>query len=125
MKCCRGMTLLEVMVALAIFAMTATAILKAVADNLNNLSQLKEQTFANWVADNRLTEIQLENQWPPKNNQRGSEDMAGQTWYWQQKVEETADKDLRQVSVEVRLQQDSAQSITTVTTFVANTKGKS
>ncbi|MBN7823648.1 type II secretion system minor pseudopilin GspI [Bowmanella dokdonensis] len=113
------MTLLEIMVALLIFALTGTAVMKAAGDHLHNVSMIEEITFATWVANNRLAQVHLEGRWPPQNNQKGSEEMADRTWYWKQVVNETADKDLRQVSVEIRLQENSEQVITSVSTFLA------
>ena len=115
----QGMTLLEVMVALLIFAMTGTAILKAAGDHLNNVGQIESITFANYVASNRLNQLQLDTTWPPKNNLKGSVEMADRTWYWQQTVTKTNDDDLRSVNVSVSLNDDYSSNIATVTTFVA------
>ncbi|WP_026376218.1 type II secretion system minor pseudopilin GspI [Aestuariibacter salexigens] len=114
-----GLTLIEVMVALFIFAVTGSAVMKAAGDHLNSVSQIEQITFATWVANNRLADMTLEDTWPPRNNQRGSEEMAGQTWYWQQKVLKTNDDDLRAVEVSVGLDRDYADTVTTVTTYVA------
>jgi len=115
-----GMTLLEVMVALLIFAVTGSAILKASGDHLSGLGQIEEITFATWVANNQLTRLQLNPQWPPKNNEKGSQDMAGRTWYWQQRVLKTLDKDLVSVEVQVGLDAQYQGSVTTVTSFIGN-----
>ncbi|MFQ3234577.1 MAG: general secretion pathway protein I [Paraglaciecola sp.] len=115
----RGMTLLEVMVALVIFAMTATAIMKAAGDHLASIGQIEEITFATWVANNRLTQLNLTSNWPPKNNLKGSQEMADRTWYWQQKVVKTNDKALLSVEVSVALSEDQSATITSVTSFVA------
>lgn len=64
MKRARGFTLLEVLVALAIFAMVAASVLSASARSLQNASRLEDKTLAMWIADNRLNELQLE-QTPP------------------------------------------------------------
>ena len=64
----RGLTLLEVMVALLIFALTGTAVLKAAGEHLSSVGQIESVTFANWVASNRLNQLQLDTTWPPKNN---------------------------------------------------------
>ncbi|NDV90757.1 type II secretion system minor pseudopilin GspI [Alteromonas sp. 345S023] len=113
------MTLLEVMVALLIFALTGSAILKAAGDHLNNVGQVEAITFANWVASNRLNQLQIETSWPPKNNVKGQMDMADRTWYWQQSVVKTNDEDLRAVTVNVGLNEDYSDNVTSVTTFVA------
>jgi len=115
----RGMTLLEVMVALLIFAVTGTAIMKAAGEHLNGVGQIEEVTLATWVANNRLAQMKLTSKWPPKNNEKGSMEMADRTWYWQQSVLKTNDDDLRSVSVTVGLSSDYENTVTTVTTFVA------
>ena len=115
----QGMTLLEVMVTLVIFAMTATAIMKAASDHLGSIGQIEEITYATWVANNRLTELQLSSKWPPKNNAKGEQEMSDRTWYWQQKVTKTNDKELLSVEVSVALDEKFSAPITSVSTFVA------
>lgn len=114
-----GMTLLEVMVALVIFALTGTAVMKAASDHLAGVGQIEEVTLATWVANNRLAQVHLEKQWPPKNNHRGSQDMSGRTWYWQQQVISTNDDELRAVEVSVGLDPSYQGNITTVISYVA------
>lgn len=120
MKRFRGMTLIEVMVALAIFAITGVAILKATGDHIGSVGQIEEITFATWVANNQLSRSHLDNQWPPKNNQRGSVEMAGRTWFWQQIVTQTNDKDLRSIEIKVGLDSTYTNGVTSVVSFVAN-----
>ena len=59
----RGFTLLEVLVALAVFASAGIALMQATAAHLNALGQLEEITLANYVAGNRLAELQLKILW--------------------------------------------------------------
>lgn len=120
----QGMTLLEVMVALLIFAMTGTAILKAAGDHLSSVGQVEAVTFANWVASNRLSQLQLDTTWPPKNNVKGNMEMADRTWYWRQSVTKTNDDDLRAVTIYVGEDKEYASSVTSVTTFVAKPTSK-
>ena len=119
MKRFAGLTLLEVMIALFIFAVAGTAMMKTASDHINNVGLVEEITLATWVANNQLTRVQLDDQWPPRNNQRGSEEMAGRTWYWQRTVTKTNDEDLRAVEVRVGLDETYADSVTSVTSFVA------
>mgnify|MGYP000078480030 FL=1 len=49
----RGFTLLEVMLALAIFALAATAVLQIASGALSNQQILEEKTVAGWVAETR------------------------------------------------------------------------
>ena len=119
MKRFTGLTLLEVMIALFIFAVAGTAMMKTASDHINNVGLVEEITLATWVANNQLTRVQLDDQWPPRNNQRGSEEMAGRTWYWQRTVTKTNDEDLRAVEVRVGIDETYADSVTSVTSFVA------
>lgn len=116
----RGMTLLEVMVALVIFAITGTAIMKAATDHLSGVEQIEEITFATWVANNQMTQAMLSKQWPPKNDEKGSMEMSGRTWYWQQRVVKTNDDHLRAIEISVGLDENYEDSITTITSYKAN-----
>ena len=55
----RGFTLLEVLVALAIFATAAIATVRSVTQHLNTLNFLEEKTFAAMVADNQMARVIL------------------------------------------------------------------
>lgn len=114
-----GLTLLEVMVALFIFAVTGTAIMKAASEHLNGVGQIEEVAIATWVANNRLNEILMERPWPLKNNQKGQQDMAGRTWYWTQVVKATNDSDFKAVEISVSLKESRADNITTVVAYFA------
>jgi len=114
-----GLTLLEVMVALLIFAVTGSAILKAAGDHLSGVGLIQDMTFATWVANNRLSELQLSTTWPPKNNEKGSEEMASRTWYWSQRVEKTVDEELLLVEVTVSDNEQRSNSVTSVTSYLA------
>lgn len=114
----RGMTLLEVMIALFVFALAGTAVMKAASSHLNSISEIEDITFATWVASNRLNQLKLNDTWPPKNDQKGTMDMSERTWYWRQKVEKTNDDTLRQVEIIVGLDELYTDSVTSVKTFV-------
>lgn len=114
-----GMTLLEVLVALFIFALTGTAIMKAASDHLIGVGQIEDITFATWVANNRLNQLHIDNTWPIKNNQKGEQEMARRKWYWQQRVMKTSDSDMVQVEVSVGLDQQYKATVTSVKTFIA------
>ncbi|KQW69705.1 MULTISPECIES: type II secretion system minor pseudopilin GspI [unclassified Methylibium] len=60
----RGMTLIEVLVALAIVAVTLGAGLKAAGALTDNAQRLTDVTVAEWCADNQLTAFKLMKQFP-------------------------------------------------------------
>lgn len=115
----KGFTLIELLLALAIFAYSASAILGVVGTSSNNLGQIEEMTFASWVANNRMVEIQVSKQWPPKDKEKGEQELAGKKWYWQQKVVKTEDKDLRAITVTVFANKDAKSSIYSLTSYVS------
>ncbi len=53
----KGFTLIEVLVALAIFAISVTALTGTFQANINNAGRLKDKTMATWVAQNKLVEL--------------------------------------------------------------------
>jgi len=84
----RGFTLLEVLIALAIVAMSAGALLGTITSSASNVSYLKDKTLAEWVALNRLTEIRIAQQMPDKGKRTGNAEMGGMRWQWEQEVTE-------------------------------------
>ena len=117
-----GFTLIEVMLAMAVFAIAGVALLGVADNNYRHISHIEEQMFANWVASNQLVEVSLDKTWPPKNNRKGKVEMAGRTWYWQQKVSKTANKELRAVNMQVRLNEDDELVIASLMTYLAQDK---
>ena len=117
-----GFTLLEVMLAMAVFAIAGVALLGVADNNYRHISHLEEQMFANWVASNQLVEVSLDKTWPPKNNRKGKGEMAGRTWYWQQKVIKTNNKELRSIIMEVRLNEDDELVTASLMAFLAQDK---
>ena len=86
-----GFTLLEVMVALAIIAITLGALIKGGGDNALNTAYLKDKTLAQWVAMNKVAELQLKRKWPDLGTRSGSMELANREWNWETKVGKTMD----------------------------------
>ncbi|WP_419148964.1 type II secretion system minor pseudopilin GspI [Pseudoalteromonas 'SMAR'] len=114
-----GFTLLEVMVALSICAVAGIAAMKATGEHITHIGSLEEQTYASWVAENRLVFLRAQGaNWKGGNGSKGEEEMAGVTWYWQQKVEKTADPSFVKLSVHVFRDPELQHSIYDITTFM-------
>jgi general secretion pathway protein I len=84
----RGFTLIEVLIALTVVALSAGALLGAVTSSASNVIYLKEKTLAEWVALNRLTEIRMAVDMPAEGRRKGSTTMAGMRWEWEEEVTE-------------------------------------
>lgn len=119
-----GFTLVEMLLALAVFAYAASSILAVLGQTAKNLSEIETMTFASWIANDRLTELQADATWPPKDKEKGERELAGKQWFWLQRVEKTEDPNLRKVEVQIRTDRASQSSIYTLSTFVTKQKGK-
>ncbi len=111
------MTLLEVLVALAIFATAALSVLRSVTQHINTLSYLEEKTFASMVVDNQMALMMLDK--PPTSVKKGETELAGQTWYWTIAPVKTTSDILKSVDVSVATTKDQKSSLLTVRTYVA------
>ncbi len=96
-----GFSLIEVMVALTIVAVSLGAVIQTVGVSANHEASMGEKTFARWVAMNHIATVKLEHVWPSIGNTKGDEDMAGGKWVWKQKTLNTVDENVRRIEVTV------------------------
>jgi general secretion pathway protein I len=68
----RGFTLLEVLIALGIVAMSVGALLGTVTSSASNVIYLKDKTLAEWVALNRLAELRIDKNMPDPGKRKGN-----------------------------------------------------
>jgi len=93
-----GVALLEVMIALGVVAVAATALLLRMQSIANSAIFIEERTVAYWIAENRMQEI-LADHALQKNIQRtrGDKDVLeydGREWYWSSSLEEVLMPDI-------------------------------
>ena len=117
MKHHNGFTLLEVLVALTILAITLGAIIKTSSTQVENLHYLRDKTLAHWVAWNVITDIQIRQPWPEVGQQKGQAPMAGREWYWSAQVSTTIDKNLRRIDVQVYDRLEAKNPVATLIGF--------
>ena len=101
MKDRSGFTLIEVLVALAIFAIGITATLRAIGVAAGGLEDERNRLLAGWVAQNRLGAILATRAFPAVGNNEGQEEMGGQTWYWREETKATQNPLFHRVDVKV------------------------
>ncbi|WP_406568841.1 GspI family T2SS minor pseudopilin variant ExeI [Aeromonas caviae] len=114
-----GMTLLEVMVALAVFAIAGLAVMKTASEHLASLNYLEQKTLATWVVENQLVQQKLEGKWPGDSWVEGDEEMAGQTWYWRYRGVATADSNFRALDMEVRTAPKADSPVAMIRTYLS------
>jgi general secretion pathway protein I len=111
----RGMTLLEVLVALAIFATAAISVIRSVSQHINTVSYLEEKMFAAMVVDNQMANVMLDSSALKAKN--GTEELAGRTWYWKVTPVATTQPLLKAFDVSVAVEK-KASPIVTVRSYV-------
>lgn len=97
-----GFTLLEIMVALAIFSTLAAAVLSASQYVVRQTGAVEERLFAAWLADNHLNELRLQTVWPLDLQQR-IVSMDRRDWLLRQRISVSPDPRLLKVDVDVSL----------------------
>lgn len=97
-----GFTLLEIMVALAIFATLATAVLSASQYVLKQSVAVEERLLAAWVADNQLNELRLQSA-PADGQSQYAVHMASRDWLLRERISATTESRLHKVEMEVSL----------------------
>ncbi|MBD0685301.1 MULTISPECIES: type II secretion system minor pseudopilin GspI [unclassified Pseudomonas] len=97
---CQGFTLLEVMIALTIFATVAAAALSASQFVLRQSVALEDRLFGAWLADNQLSELRLQAATAP-GRQHLTRSMDRRDWTLQQRIAPARDPRLLQVEIQV------------------------
>ncbi len=103
----KGFTLIEVMFALLIVALTMGAIVETGGYSARRSSQLTEKTIASWIAQNQVTLYRAKRNWTSASSKSGAVDMADSEWQWKMKISKTDEPLLRRIDVDVYLRDDS------------------
>lgn len=97
----RGMTLIEVLVALAIVAMTLSAGIKAAGGLTLNAQRMRDLTMAQWCAENQITALKLGKIYPPVGDSDFSCAQLGRTFPGHLTVRPTPNLNFRRVDAQV------------------------
>lgn len=116
---CKGFTLLEILIALAILAIALSSIIAVASNQSANVAYLRDKTLAHWVAMNQITELQAANQWPAIGTKKGDEEMGLLKWHWEREISKTPDDRVRQVEIRVYRNKEDENSVTRLVSFLS------
>jgi general secretion pathway protein I len=111
-----GFTLIEVLVALVIVAVTLGAGSKAAGALLNNAQRLTEVTEAQWCADNELTGLKLAHTYPNVGEATFSCQQLSRTYLGTFRVSATPNPSFRRV--DTVMANESGQTVLTLSTIL-------
>lgn len=99
----RGFTLIEVLIALLVVALGMGALLSTIASSANAVTRLRDKSFAQWIALNRIAELRLSGQQPEVGITTGDVEYAGAQWRWEQEIQDPGVAGILRVEVRVGL----------------------
>ena len=114
---CRAFTLVEVMVALAIIALSLTAVAAKMGRMIDTSNSMRERTYASWIAQNKITELRLANVIAEVSSTSGEIEYANTTWYWRVDISESGIENLFRADVRV-FYPDNDSMVRNVTGFI-------
>jgi general secretion pathway protein I len=111
----RGFTIVEVLVALAIFSLAAIALLRLEGATLANSAALEDHAIAQMVARNVAVETLTDPMAPSLGLSSGAETNAGRQWRWSRRTSLAAEADLQRI--EIAVSGESGQTLASLIVF--------
>ena len=96
-----GFTLIEVLVAVIVVALGIGALLVTLVSSADSVTRLREKSFAEWIALNRIAETRLSRTRPDVGTTDGELDYAGFRWQWRQEITDPGQAGILRVDVSV------------------------
>jgi len=112
-----GFTLLEVLVALLIVSVSLGLLIRVAGDSIHGTGNLRDSIIAQWIAENKASEIQLKILPISAGTLQGSTEMGKRTWYWRIAVAKTPDSYVTKVAVTVSKTRDHKSPVTQLVAF--------
>ncbi len=114
-------TLIEVLVALLVFALIATAAAQVGSQYIGSFDRIRDKTLASWIAENRLTELRLADSPPAVSENDKDLDYGRYHWQVTTKVSATGEASIRRIDVTVAKytdQQGDPRPVHTLSGFI-------
>lgn len=116
-----GFTLIEVLVALAIIALSIGTALRATSAAVANLGDARDRTMARWVGKNELARLQTAQSLPALGTLSGEATQGNLGFSWNAVIDTTPNPNFRKVEIVVR-RQNEARALATVQGFVVGSR---
>lgn len=97
-----GFSLLEVVVAIAVFSLGAMATLNVLGQSGRNAEADESRLVAGIVAENRIAEVMAMSRAPATGATHGSETALSRTWDWEMRVAPSPEPRILRIDVSVR-----------------------
>lgn len=110
----RGFTLIEMLVALAVFSLVALTIIRLASENTHTAGHVENRLLAGIVAENVAVEAFASPNPPDMGLAQGDIDMAGRRWTWRRTVSPTDQPGLVRMDVAVLLEGQETATLTLV-----------
>lgn len=102
-----GFSLIEMLVALAVFGLAAMALLNLSGENTRSAARVETRTLGGIVAENLAVEAAVATGLPDGES-NGRVRLAGRDWSWSRVVVATADPDLQRIDIRVATEEGQA-----------------
>jgi general secretion pathway protein I len=110
----QGFTLIEMLVALAIFSLAALALLRLEGATVSTAARLQDQALAQIVARNLAVEAMTDPVAPPLGESSGSVENGGHNWAWTRTTALSPEPRIQQIEIRVRSQQGPEAAALTI-----------
>jgi general secretion pathway protein I len=119
---CRGFTLIEVLVAMAILSLGMIAVFSGMSQSLNVTARLRDKTLASWIALDRITELQVTGEYPDAGNRSDEVEMARMQWAYEMKISSIPQMEMRRIDITVSFADSPDDILATVIGFIGPRK---
>lgn len=111
-----GFSLLEMLVALAVFSLAVLALLNLSGQNARTAAVVEEQVLAGMVADTLAAEAMLLDAGALAGAAQGTERAGGRAWPWRRELQATAEPGLWRIEIRV-MPEGEARTVASLSVF--------
>jgi len=105
----RGLTLIEVLIALAILSIALTAIIKSASQNIRNTLYLQNRMIATWIGTDVINTIRMNLLIIPETLTQENHTLS-QTWTWEASLHSTPNPRIKRIVVDVYHQPEHSKA---------------